>query len=146
MTLGFKGLIRVNWPVGAMFFLLQRARLARVQMNNKTVLTNFIDSRRRAVETSFEPLTEFDENNTAEDTRERSMFHHRHHHLLSCLEQTTVSNCKLSLSKVRTLIPHTCQIATFFKSYQIGFISGNMAQKTSRETVNIKRRQTDRQT
>jgi len=60
-------------------------------MNNTITLTNFIESKRRAMLKSFEPPSEYTEDDRQADTFSENLLQEQYNHLLSCLEQTTVS-------------------------------------------------------
>ena len=71
--------------------MFQRARMARIQMNSTVALTNFIESKRREMLSSFEPPNEYRDDDRRPDKLSENLLQQQYNHLLSCLEQTTVS-------------------------------------------------------
>ena len=74
--------------------------MARIQMNNMAALKNFIHSKRRAMRRNYElPILSEDDQyeamygDSADDGVQHgeNSYQLQHNHLLSCLEQTTVS-------------------------------------------------------
>jgi len=77
----------------------QRARMARIQMNNMAALKNFIQHKRRTMLRNYDlPIVSEDEEYREQASGEpgdavqqrENTYQSQHNHLLSCLEQTTV--------------------------------------------------------
>jgi len=68
--------------------------MARIQMNNTVALTNYIESKRRNLLRSFASADENgeEEDGDEDDKLSDNLLQLQHNHLLSCLEQATVSN------------------------------------------------------
>jgi len=71
--------------------------MARIKMNNMAALKHFIHSKRRAMRRNYElPILsedeEYEDNDAGDVVRSsENAYQMQHNHLLSCLEQTTVS-------------------------------------------------------
>ena len=72
-------------------FLLQKARLARIRMAKNTAGAAFLNSKKKMQErmAARESGLEVDA-----DLKDGDVFEIQHHHLLNCLEKTTVSTAK----------------------------------------------------
>lgn len=71
------------------YFLLQKARLARIRMAKNASGAAFITSKKRAEEVVLARESGLEVDDYKED-----IFELQHHHLLTCLEKTTVSKQK----------------------------------------------------
>lgn len=75
------------------FFVKQKARIARIRMAKNASGAAFISSKKRAEEA----MRARESGLEVEDLKNQDTLEMQHHHLLSCLEKTTVrsyTNCK----------------------------------------------------
>lgn len=76
-----------------LFFVKQKARIARIRMAKNASGAAFISSKKRAEEA----MRARESGLEVEDLKNQDTLEMQHHHLLSCLEKTTVRsyiNCK----------------------------------------------------